>query len=290
MLDSQNDVTFRLLQACDLTASNMILSLLGASAVATQPKLIDGRVELTASELSRAAQLFGIETPAVRMALTRLSRTNRVAKTQRGLYGLGDDALGISAHTGNWRNRPDLMQDWNGAWRIVLTAHLGRSDRTAQRQREKALKLWGFVEAEAGIWVRPANLTIPLEAHRSILNGLGLSGDEIHLQGDAILGVQSQDWASLWPTQDLRSGYESAFEALVISSERLSDMSQRDAARECFLVGQSVLRCIGLDPLLPRKISGADLFNDLHTAMIAYDDAGRQIWRDFFANATPRGG
>lgn len=290
MLDSQNDVTFKLLQASDLTASNMILSLLGASAVATPPKLIDGRVELTVSELSSAAQLFGMETPAVRMALSRLARSNRVKKTQRGLYVLGDDALEISAHTGNWRNRPDLMQDWNGAWRTVLTAHLGRSDRTAQRQREKALKLWGFIEAEAGVWVRPANLTISLEAHRSILNGLGLSGDEIHLEGYAIPGEQSQDWASLWPVRDLRSGYKRAIDALTNSKARLPNMSQRDAAREYFLVGQSVLRCIGLDPLLPKEISDSDLFNDLHTAMIAYDDSGRQIWRDFFANVTPRGG
>ena len=74
------------------------------------------------------------------------------------------------------------------------------------------------------------------------------------------------------------TAYASAREAIQNSRSRLDTLPCQTAARETFLIGQSAIRLLNLDPLLPKEIIDTALLDHLHQDMIAYDKLGRKIW------------
>lgn len=267
-----------------LTASSLILSLLSASAVQAVPtQLVDGRQDLSVAEIVAAAALFGIDAPAIRMALTRLAREGRILGSKRGYYGLGDQAQQINSYISAWRDIAQTRTAWDNSWWVVLTGHLPRSDRKVIRQRERVLHLFGYAEAENGMWVRPANLIYTLNEQQQRLVRSGLPCDETHFVVSEVISPRERSWPKLWPTKQLQRGYQAALSSIGHSKEKLKSLDLADAARESFLTGQSVIRCIGSDPLLPDAFSNTALFDQMHMEMIEFDERGREIWRDFFA-------
>ena len=52
------------------------------------------------------------------------------------------------------------------------------------------------------------------------------------------------------------------------------------AARECFLIGDRVLRDIAYDPLLPEQIVDQQARSEMVETMADFDDLGKSIWQE----------
>ena len=91
---------------------------------------------LSAADAVRACGFFGIRENSVRVALVRLSAEGLLTSAGRGAYQLGPGALNLAHVLASWRQAESLVRDWQGGWIMVSTGMLGRSNRTALRQRE----------------------------------------------------------------------------------------------------------------------------------------------------------
>ncbi|MBU1287291.1 MAG: hypothetical protein KJ871_06145 [Alphaproteobacteria bacterium] len=259
---------FKPTEAEDVSARTLVLSLMS----------VPGRRPQTLAYLSRAGGLFGMEPTAIRMAVTRLVKDGLLESVDRGVYATGPKAAAFTAEISNWRNAPDRTRPWAGGWIGVLTNHLGRTDRKDLRARMRALRLYGFAQAEAGLWVRPDNLRLSLEQLRAALLRIGLQEDALVVTITDTALPDSADWQGLWSTADLRATYEGAIAAMQRSRTAAAWLPADDAARETLLIGQSVIRTINLDPLLPEDIGDAALFRKMVSEMDAYDRFGRTFW------------
>ena len=259
---------FNLIAPEDVSARALVLSLMS----------VRGRRSQSLTYLTRAGAIFDIEPTAIRMAVTRLVRDGLLESIDRGTYATGPRAAALKAEISEWRKAPDRTRPWQGGWIGVITNHLGRSDRKDLRARMRALRLYGFAQAEAGLWVRPDNLRQSLVDLRTALVGIGLQEDALLM---TITGTATPDhvnWRELWSTEELRETYETAISVMQKSQVNAANLSLDDAAKETLLVGQSVIRTINLDPLLPDEIGDAALFRKMVTEMVAYDRFGHTFW------------
>lgn len=263
---------FRLIAADEMTARNLALSLLSVSEGARQP----------IGNLVAGAALFDIDGAAMRMAVTRLMRENLLISPARGVYGIGPQAQALSEATQKWRVIFDKTQAWAGDWFVVHTAHLGRTDKKRLRARERALHFYGFAASIGGLWVRPANLTTSLEEISGSLFELGLERDAILLQSRA--HIASNPWGELWSREDIEQTYRDAVETMEKSAQMVKEMGLKEAVRETLLVGQSVIRAINLDPLLPEVMVDRPMFEKMVRGMMNYDEMGRELWIRYFAS------
>ena len=259
---------FKPTKAEDVSARTLVLSLMS----------VPGRRPQTLAYLSRAGGLFGMEPTAIRMVVTRLVKEGLLESVDRGVYATGPKAAAFTAEISDWRNAPARTRAWTGGWTGVLTNHLGRTDRKDLRARMRALRLYGFAQAEAGLWVRPDNLHLSLDKLRAALTNIGLQEDALLLTISATALPDGTDWQGLWSTADLKATYEGAICAMQASRQAAAKLPADDAARETLLIGQSVIRTINLDPLLPEDIGDAALFREMVSEMDAYDAFGRTFW------------
>lgn len=256
------------------TAKRLVLSLLSA------PNLD----EITARQFARWGALFGIDAATLRVALGRMVRDDLVVTLRRGVYGIGPAGRSLSDKARSWVSAEARIGPWEGRWLLVHTAHLGRRNRTVLRTRERALRLEGFAELEAGLWCRPANYREPTAATRERMLALGLEAQGLVLRADRILGTNS-DPRQLWPVADLERRYHQLVKAMDDSMQGISDLEHDEAARETFLLGEAVIRQINADPLLPDEMVDAAARRAMHEMMLAYDAVGREAWSRFQVHA-----
>jgi phenylacetic acid degradation operon negative regulatory protein len=252
----------------DVSARTLILSLMS----------VRGRRTQALTYLTRAGAVFGIEPTTIRMAVTRLVKDGLLESVDRGTYAAGSRAAALTAEISEWRKASDRTRPWHGGWIGVITNHLGRTDRKDLRARMRALRLYGFAQAEAGFWVRPDNLRLALSDLRRALLGIGLQEDALLVTITETAVPDRLNWRDLWSTEGLRTGYESAIAAMQRSQVNAANLPLDDAAKETLLVGQSVIRAINLDPLLPDEIGDAALFKKMVTEMVAYNRFGHTFW------------
>lgn len=232
----------------------------------------------TASGLIERAAIFGIEDSAVRVALGRLVREGMAVQPDRGVYALGPAATALHAKARGWMRVEETVRPWAGAWLVVLTHPLGRTDRAGLQRRERALRLSGFAAAGAGTWVRADNLAQNTAALRQALAGLGLEGEAPLLAGCMAEPAQDAAWRALWPARALEAGYDHWLGEMAASSERVAQMATSDAARETYLLGQSVLRAINSDPLLPGELVDVRRRQAMVAAMQRYNAMALAHW------------
>ncbi|MGB7404933.1 MAG: hypothetical protein WA906_04535 [Pacificimonas sp.] len=266
---SQYRYHFEVMPQSHLTAKTLILSLLSASTATTH----------TAESLVRAGDLFGIEPTAIRVALTRMTKTGLLTSETRGVYGPGPKTAALTTKLRDWETVLSRTHDWHGDWTMVLVAHVGRSDRKQARSRDRALSLGGYAELPEQAWVRPANLVGSLAAQRTDLIDIGLDDAATLLTVEDVAAASGPDWRTLWPTDHLALAYDEAIRAMDASLANLDRISPQAAARETLLIGQSVIRLINFDPLLPAEIGDADRFRKLVAVMTDYNRAGVALWR-----------
>ncbi len=255
----------------DITPRALILAMMNSAASG----------ELSTAEIVESAGVFGMEPTAVRVAAGRLVKDGILESPERGQYKIAHQAERFTRRVQAWHRVSDKTTHWTGDWIVILTQHLGRTDRKQLRIRERAFSLFGYREAETGVWVRPANLSKSLEDHRLELLGLGVDEaamvllvSEAHLAAD-------KDWKHLWSAEALESYYQSAIKAMSDSLKRLDSLPPIEGARESLLIGQAVIRAINLDPLLPDELADNTLFLKMVDTMKTYNTAGRACWRAF---------
>ena len=253
------------------TAKRLILSLLSAP----------GLEQVEISTLLAWGSLFDIDSTAVRMAVGRLTRQGLLVSPGRGRYSLGPDGELIANTARDWLHAQKRVANWAGEWILVHTAHLGRSQKSALRARERALRLCGFAEFVSGLWCRPANLSEPVSATRARLMTLGLSPEAIVARTAEIPGVGEKELFSLWPRETIEAAYKAHIEAMERSSRHIHELNLAEAAKESFLVGEAVIRQINADPLLPSPMIDARARREMIEMMMDYDALGRDIWRKF---------
>ncbi|MBA4227162.1 MAG: hypothetical protein C0456_11080 [Hyphomonas sp.] len=256
-----------------LSARALILSLIAS--IGTGRQMIAG--------LIHAGALFGIEPATMRVAATRLLKEGLLESPERGLYVPGPRAQALTRRVQQWQDVAAKMVPWNGDWLVAMTHPLGRRDRKQLRNRERALALFGYQQAEAGLWVRPANLARALPDHQQDLTGIGADETMPILRVAERTAPGMQDWAGLWSAADLEHSYQAAIRAMTESLERLPRLSLADAARETLLTGQAVIRAINFDPLLPPELGNQKLFLEMVDAMRAYNERGQDCWRAYNA-------
>ncbi|MET1078100.1 MAG: PaaX family transcriptional regulator C-terminal domain-containing protein [Pseudomonas sp.] len=252
-----------------LTAKTLILDLLLAS---------DGR-PLSARDAIVAAALFGISENTVRVALARLSTDSLLEGAGRGCYHLGPLARELAGDVASWRTAEQRMRPWSGDYLAVVSAALGRSDRTALRRRERALQLLGFRELEKGLHVRPNNIESNVEAVRRRLYGLGLEASARMFVAGQFEAASVTQIHALWDGAALNGAYHQLSQQLEAWLLRAGELEPEVAARESFLLGSRAIRQVVHDPLLPAPLVDTEARQAFVACVRRFDQAGQQIWQ-----------
>lgn len=249
---------------------NLILNLLLAN---------DG-APLTAADAVGSCALFGIRENSVRVALVRLGAAGLIASAGRGAYRLGPQAAHLAEELSSWRSSESRVCDWHGAWIMVSTGHLGRSDRTALRTRQRALALLGFKELDDTLHVRPDNLIGHAPVVRERLRKLGLELDAPVFAATDLPPELDARARTLWQGEALNSAYRQTRQKLQAWMARADELEPEVAARECYLLGNEAIRQLVFDPLLPEPLVDAAERRAFATTVLAFDEAGHRIWRE----------
>ncbi|TNC92114.1 MAG: PaaX family transcriptional regulator [Thalassolituus sp.] len=234
---------------------------------------------MPSATLVRLAEIFGIEANNVRVSLNRLVSEELLVVSERGVYDLGPAARKLADLQDRWRLLEDELTVWDGRWLALYVAHLGRRDRKQLRQRERATELWGFRSFEQGLLVRPANLAISPDDLLENLCQLGLEDNAVLIYPAGFVGERVPD-ASLWPVDELTQAYRTLTEQMSVWLEDYPENSLEDAARECFLIGDRVLRAIAFDPRLPDSMVDTEARRTMVETMMLFDDVGNAIWSE----------
>lgn len=252
------------------TPKRLVLSLLSAPDMA----------QISARQCAQWGELFAIDPAAMRVALGRMVKAGLLRSARRGYYVIGSKGQVLSETARGWVAAEERVGPWNGSWLLVHIAHLGRTDKTVLRARERALRLEGFAPLVSGLWIRPGNYREPLERTRNRMLALGLDADAVVLSSDQLL-VDKAALDALWPRATLEGEYKRLIEAMQQSMCSVPELGDREAARETFLLGEAVIRQINSDPLLPDAMIDAPARRKLHKTMVAYDALGRSAWARF---------
>jgi phenylacetic acid degradation operon negative regulatory protein len=234
--------------------------------------------------LVEAGELFGFAANNVRVSLSKLYAEGRVSRDDRGHYRLSQVTKQLSTELRRWRKLEEQQHPWPGDWLAIHCPRLGRG--SPRRRRERALAVLGFRPLEAGLYLRPDNLTGGVETVRSRFFSIA-SLDAEDAANPLVYGVRELDSAAdlrargLWNAEDLTRSYRRRAKELEASRSRLPRLSEPDAMVESFLVGANVVRELMLDPLLPSPILDPAPRRALVEAMLEYDELGRGYWAPF---------
>lgn len=234
---------------------------------------------LTAADAVLACGFFGIRENNVRVALARLGAEGLLESAGRGAYQLGPGAQNIAQALASWRQAESQLRPWAGGWVMVSTASLGRSDRTALRQRERALALVGLQDLDGSLHVRPDNLSGGAASIRERLRGLGLAPDAPVFAATELDPALDARARGLWQGKTINTAYARTRHKLQAWLTRAHELEPEVAARESYLLGNDAIRQLVYDPLLPEPLVDTAERRAFTDTVIAFDEAGRRIWR-----------
>ncbi len=244
--------------------------------------------EMSAQEITGVGAALGFSEQSLRMALTRLVEGAVAVNPGRGRYRLSASGEAMRQEVRKWRNLGELAKPWSGAWIGVFDAAVPRSDRAALRRHERAMRLRGFREIQAGLWIRPANLRDSVAELRDHLRALGLHPSAL------VVGLHDLDdeacakATGLWDTAAMLARYRALTEELLASKIKLARLELPTAAAESMVLGRDVIRHINLDPVLPEDLMPSRALATLVRTMTEYDQQAREIWRRFMRAYAPR--
>ena len=237
---------------------------------------------MSARDAIASCALFGIRENSARVALVRLSAAGLIEAEARGTYRIGPKAAELAEEVRTWRSVESRVQRWSGAWLAVHCGALGRTDRTALRQRERALELLGFRELDRDLFVRPDNLVGGVADARSRLYRLGLDADAAVFVVSSFDGKRDERARSLWNTKALTRSYVQTRQRLEKWLARAQRIDLEVAARESFLLGNEAIRRLVFDPLLPDPLADVKERRAFIATVIELDQVGHDIWRRLF--------
>ncbi len=251
------------------TAKKLILGLLLAA---------EGH-PLSVREAILACRLFNITENNVRVTLVRLSAERLIESRGRGAYGLGPAAQTTASEVAHWHHAEQRLRSWSGEYICVHSGALGRSDRAALRQRERALEMLGLRELDRGLHVRPDNLSGGVDALRLRLYSLGLEPGAAVFIASGFDAARVSRIAQLWDSEALNQRYRERGRQLEAWLELHTDLEPDVAARESYLLGQEAIRTVVFDPWLPEPLVDAAARHAYVEMVRRFDSAGKAIWR-----------
>lgn len=232
------------------------------------------------ANLVAAGEVLGIDEGNTRVALARLVAAGTLELAGRGEYRLGATTRALTEQVTSWRELEKQVRRWDGGWACVQLGDLGRTDRTALRRRERALRLHGFRELARGLTVRPDNLAGGIAQLRAQLVALGVEAPVFRAtELDADTDERAR---SLWNADRLTAIYRQTTARIERFIVTMNELSPRIAAREAFLFGSDVLRMIMFDPRLPEPLVDVGARKALVDAMRRLDTLGRRLWAQLF--------
>lgn len=246
-------------------------------------KLIGSRkgIKMNAASAVRVGALFGISENNIRVTLNRLQSANLLQLVERGYYIVGIEGERFAQEIGRWRIAEDMLTDWHGDWVAVLTNSMVKSDRKAQRKRQRALKLMGMKKLSTDFYIRPNNFSGGVDSVRSRLNSLGLDNKAIVFSASHFAHSLHHKAETLWANDGLETTYEQGLTIIEESLKKLPDYVLNEAAKESYLVGDIALQQLVFDPLLPEPLVNVSLRKRFREKVIEYDKAGADIWYEF---------
>ena len=243
--------------------------------------------EMLVQEITGVGIALGFTEQSLRMALTRLVEQAVAANIERGRYRLSPSGEAMRDEVRKWRHLDDLAKPWSGAWIGVFDASVPRSDRASLRRHERAMRLRGFRELRAGLWIRPANLRDSVAELREHLRALGLHPAALVVGLDELDDDARAKATSLWDTAAMLATYRALADELLASKSKLERLPLDTAAAESMVLGRDVIRHINLDPVLPEELMPQRALTNLIRVMSDYDQNARQIWRRFMRAHAP---
>jgi phenylacetic acid degradation operon negative regulatory protein len=234
---------------------------------------------LSSREAVGSCKLFGIRENNVRVALVRLSANGLVEAAARGSYRLGPKAAALAEDIAQWRHAEQRVCDWQGAWLVVSTGGLSRSDRVAMRARERALAMSGFRVLDRHLYVRPDNLLGSADSARERLFKLGLDATAPVFSAQGLDATREHAARKLWNGEVLNASYRQTRLKLQAWQLKADLLDLETAARECFLLGNDAIRQLVYDPLLPEPLADAAERRAFTAAVQHFDEVGHGIWK-----------
>jgi phenylacetic acid degradation operon negative regulatory protein len=188
----------------------------------------------SAAELIRLTSDFGIREPTLRVALTRMVSAGDLIRSADG-YRLAERLLARQRRQDD-AMRPQL-RPWRGYWTTVIVTSVGTDPRTRAALRT-TLHDKRFGELREGVWMRPDNLEVDLDAELR---------DRVRIvqaRDDAPAELAGQLWdLSSWA----RTGHR-----------LLAEMSEAANVPARFVVAAAIVRHLLIDPVLPSELLPAD--------------------------------
>ncbi len=188
----------------------------------------------SAAELIRLTSDFGIKEPTLRVALTRMvSAGDLIRSADR--YRLADRLLARQRRQDD-AMRPQL-RPWRGYWTTVIVTSVGTDPRTRAALRT-TLQDKRFRELREGVWMRPDNLEVDLDAD------LRARVRIVQARDDAPAELAGHLW-------DLPSWAGTGHRLL-------AEMSEATNVPARFVVAAAIVRHLLIDPVLPSELLPAD--------------------------------
>lgn len=243
-----------------------------------------GDKPMTARDAILAGALFNITENNLRVTLARLSAAGLIEAAERGAYRLGPAAVDLAREVATWRTVEARLRTWQGGYIVVHTGALGRSDRAALQQRERALQMLGFRLLERGLHIRPDNIEHDLDAVRQRLYKLGLDRDAAVFLAGGLDPAREALVQHLWDGPALTQSYRRLrveLEEWLSGADRLTLDA---AARASFLLGGQAIHQLVFDPLLPAPFVDTGERHAFIQAVHRFDESGRAIWNRLFAS------
>jgi phenylacetic acid degradation operon negative regulatory protein len=211
-------------------------SVLASTLLGTDPP------ELPVARLVAVAQLFGVTQNSARVALSRMAAAGEVTQVD-GRYRLAGHLLARRERQEQSRS-PEFVQ-WDGSWAVVVVVAPRRdaAHRTSARRTFLAARL---AELREGVWMRPANLPVPLP-------------DDVSAGVERLTARPAAEPATLaarlWDLDAWAAGAKTLRERLASTLPRLVD---DQALAPGFVLSADVLRHLQADPLLPPDLLPPD--------------------------------
>jgi phenylacetic acid degradation operon negative regulatory protein len=188
----------------------------------------------TASELIRLTADFGIKETTLRVALTRMVSAGDLIRSADG-YRLSDRLLARQRRQDEAMRKP--TRAWRGYWHVLIVTSVGTDARTRAALRT-SMHHQRFGELREGVWMRPDNLDLELEA--DVAGRVRV----LKARDDAPVQLAGQ----LWDLPEwVKAGHR-----LLDEMAGVSDIPGR------FVVAAAMVRHLLTDPILPAELLPAD--------------------------------
>jgi phenylacetic acid degradation operon negative regulatory protein len=192
--------------------------------------------------------LFGISDGAARTALSRMSARGELIGRD-GVYRLGGHLLERQAQQDAGRTGPPT--GWDGTWWFAAVIADRRSvvERRAFRSRVEGAR---FGELRADTWMRPANISVPVDL-----------SDVVLTRGPLVTGDDEALVRRLWDLEAIDERARALRALLDTSAADLSNLTSDDALAHAFVDLAASQRFLRIEPQLPEPLApsraGAEL-------------------------------